>query len=360
MSLVSLPAELLEAIFEPLSTSTLVSLARTSADLYASASRLLYSRVSVSTYAHNLSAVRTLATRPHLLPLVRSFSISLVEGQDEVDETYFAMLYQAIRGMENLTDLEIHIDASLSWVLFDKARSPDLTHYPNLANFSCSFPLDVNVARFLEGTPSLHSLQVAASPDFVILAKTAIPFLSTYTGPACLLPQLLGSRPLTTLFLSGDLAPEDVESLAWTPNVPKVPGSPEPEHGTTRAAEMSRIETLSAITSAPPVAVIAALTKACPNLTSLRVITTCAFWETPDTTFYGQIANALASLRSLGAFELGGMQWEFRPKSVAPADMCHEKEWLSPPVSPRSADTDGAAAYDSDYDFENAFMEWGY
>lgn len=284
MSLVGLPAELLEAIFEPLSTSTLVSLARTSGDLYATASRLLYGRVSVSTYARNLSAVRTLATRPHLSLLVRSFSISLVEGQDEVDETYFAMLYQAICGMENLTDLEIHIDASLSWVLFDNARSPDLTHYPNLANFSCSFPLDVNVARFLEGTPSLHSLQVAASPDFAILAKTAIPFLSTYTGPACLLPQLLGSRPLTTLFLSGDLTPEDVESLARTPNVPKAPDSPDgPEHGLARAAEMSRIETLSAITSAPPVAVIAALTKACPNLTSLRVITTCAFWETPDT-----------------------------------------------------------------------------
>lgn len=355
MSLVDLPAELLEVVFEPLAPSTLASLARTNGDLYASASRLLYRRVCVSTYARNLSAVNTLATRAHLSSLVRFFSISLVEGQDEVDETYFAMLYQAIQGMRHVTDLEVHIDSSLSWVLFDHARSLDLTHYPNLESFSCSFPLDTNVTRFLEGTPSLQSLQVAASPDAAVLAKTAIPFLTTYTGPACLLPQLLGSRPVTTLFLSGDLSVEDVESLAGTSSVPQPADGP--ERGSASAPEMHRIETLSAITSAPPVAVIAALTRACPNLTSLRVITTCPFWETPDTAFYGQIANALASLRALGAFELGGMQWEFRPKTVAPADRCLQKEWLSPPVSPRSADV---AANDNDYDFDDAFMEWAY
>ncbi|GJE84607.1 hypothetical protein PsYK624_006830 [Phanerochaete sordida] len=355
MSLATLPAELLEVIFEPLSIPTLASLARSNGGLYSSASRLLYRRVSVSTYARNLSAVNTLATRPHLSLLVRSFSISLVDGQDEVDEIYFAMLYQAIQGMRHLTDLEVHIDSSLSWVLFDLTRSPDLTHYPNLASFACSFPLDDTVARFLEGTPSLQSLQVAASPDCAVLAKPAIPFLSTYTGPACLLPQLLGSRPVTTLFLSGDLALADVETLAGTSNVPASGNGP--ECGSATAPEMRRIETLSAITSAPPVAVIAALTQACPNLTSLRVITTCPFWDTPDTTFYGQIANALASLPSLGAFELSGMQWEFRPKTVAPADMCPPKEWLSPPVSPRAADT---AASDNDYDFDNAFMEWAY
>ena len=76
------------------------------------------------------------------------------------------------------------------------------------------------------------------------------------------------------------------------------------------------------------------------------------------------------------------MQWEFRPKSVSssPASppaaaaatspssatradhtLCPEKEWLSPPVSPRSADLDGLeSAHDNDYDFGNAFVEWAY
>lgn len=288
MSLTALPAELLEAIFEPLSMPTLAALARTSGDLYASACRLLYRRVSVSTFARSLSAVDTLATRSHLAPLVRSFSISLDEGQHQLDHGYYALLYQAVRGMKNLTDLDVHVDANLSWVLFDEARSPDFTHYPSLENFSCSFPLDANVARFLEGTPSLRSLQVATSPDFANLARTAVPLLTTYTGPPCLLPQLLPSRPVTTLLLSGDLTLADIDGLSGTSRAPTATlphDASEPELAHTAAdgvLAFARIETLSAITSAPPAAVIEALTKACRNLVYLRVITTCAFWETPE------------------------------------------------------------------------------
>ena len=81
------------------------------------------------------------------------------------------------------------------------------------------------------------------------------------------------------------------------------------------------------------------------------------FWQS----FCGRIANSLASLPLLTAFELGGMHWEFRPKSVSsPNGICPEKEWISPPVSPRSADVNEQTLYDNDYDFDNAFMEWGY
>lgn len=386
MSLIHLPAELLDAIFEPLSDATLAAVARTSVDLYASACRRLYRHVSVSTYARSLAAVDTLATRSHLAALVRTFSISLDEGRDGVNEAYYASLYHALRGMQHLTELEVHVDANRSWVLFDDARSPAHTLYPSLETFSCSFPLDANVARFLEGTPTLHSLQVSASPDSANLARTAVPLLRTYTGPPCLLPQLLPSRPLTTLLLSGDLTLAHVEQLAACQGAPAGPCShagPEaapPAAGDSPAA--ARIETLSAITSAPPVAVIEALTQACASLVCLRVITTCAFWETPDTvsapsryypqiarpdeaisqSFYGRIANALASLPLLSAFELGGMHWEFRPKSVSSPDgICPEKEWVSPPVSPRSADdVNDQTLHDNDFDFDNAFMEWGY
>jgi hypothetical protein len=263
-TLSSLPAELLEAIFEPLSIRTLAALARTSSDLYASASRLLYRHLSISTHARNLSAVTTLATRSHLALLVRSFSISVDEGQDQLDH---GALYQALRGMTNVTHLEVHVDASQTSVLFNEARSPDQTQYPNLENFSCSFPLDANVARFLEGTPSLRSLQLSTSPDCTKLARAAIPLLETYTGPSCLLPQILPSRPITTLLLSGDLTLAEIESLAARAH---------------DAAGTTAIETLSAITSTSPVTVIEALAQACPNLLGLRVITTVPFWETPD------------------------------------------------------------------------------
>ena len=58
------------------------------------------------------------------------------------------------------------------------------------------------------------------------------------------------------------------------------------------------------------------------------------------------------------------MHWEFRPKSASPSSLdgiCPEKEWLSPPVSPRSADdVNDQTLHDNDFDFDNAFMEWGY
>ena len=82
-----------------------------------------------------------------------------------------------------------------------------------------------------------------------------------------------------------------------------------------------------------------------------------AFFLQPS---YGRIATALASLPSLAAFELGGMHWVVRPKSLGDS-MCPEKEWLSPPVSPRSADGDGGVLHDNDYyDFDNAFVDWAY
>ena len=85
----------------------------------------------------------------------------------------------------------------------------------------------------------------------------------------------------------------------------------------------------------------------------------------PAQSFYGRIATALASLPLLGAFELEGMHWEVRPKSAAPGSrspdgMCPEKEWVSPPVSPRSAEDDADALHDNDYDFDNAFVDWAY
>ena len=55
------------------------------------------------------------------------------------------------------------------------------------------------------------------------------------------------------------------------------------------------------------------------------------------------------------------MHWEFRPKSTPTADgTCVEKEWISPPVTPRHADVEHLDANNNDVDFEDAFMEWAY
>ena len=54
------------------------------------------------------------------------------------------------------------------------------------------------------------------------------------------------------------------------------------------------------------------------------------------------------------------MHWEFRPKSTQTIDGTFmEKEWISPPVTPRPSDVDLVPA-NADTEFEDAFMEWAY
>lgn len=65
----------------------------------------------------------------------------------------------------------------------------------------------------------------------------------------------------------------------------------------------------------------------------------------------------------LGVFELSGMHWEHRPKSSSPftsKPSCVEKEWVSPPVTPRAIELDPDAGRQIDFDFGEAFMEWSY
>lgn len=286
MSLVDLPVELLDVIFEPLTSTTLAALARTNEHLNPSASRLLYRHLALSSHDCNLAAVSTLASRPHLASLVRTFAITVGEGAEGVEAEYYVQLSQAVRGMKDLTSLEVHIDASLSWVLLKGSPANELSPYPRLEHFACSFGLDANISLFLVNAPSLLSLQLAPSADYVELPSTVIPRLTTYTGPPTILPHLLSTRPVTSLHLQGDLSLDDISHLAKTVSAP---GSAAAHECTaySRAADgdipsNATVETLSTITSAQPVAVIEALAQACPYLVSLQVITTCPLWQAPD------------------------------------------------------------------------------
>ena len=54
------------------------------------------------------------------------------------------------------------------------------------------------------------------------------------------------------------------------------------------------------------------------------------------------------------------MHWEFRPKvTLTPNGTCIEKEWMSPPVTPRLDAQEGLAG-NADWEFDEAFMEWAY
>lgn len=359
MSFAALPVELLDAIFESVSSQTLATLAKTATAFTGSANRQLYRHLSLSYHAGNLGAISSLANDSELASFVRTFSITFEDSEDLFPE-YAPVLSQALFKMHNLCQLDLDVGVSGSWVL-----QGGLPTYSLMTHFATSFPFDNNVASFITRTPLLSSLQLS-SPlviDSAVISPTSVPRLCTYAGPAHLLSQLTPSRPLNTLFLSGDTAASHLELLGE--------GSGGPTSSVERATHdrddtcdqaYAKIEVLSVVTSSPPVLILEALAKTCPDLVCLRVMTTCAFWEAPDLTFYTKVANALSMLRSLSTFELSGMHWEARPKSNASdstGSAFAEREWISPPVTPRIAEMN---LEDEQYDLDinESFFEWSY
>lgn len=287
MSLTSLPAELLDSICEPLSSypSTLSSLALTCSSVNQSATRALYHSVSISAYARNLPIVCTLANRSELARLLRRFSITIDES-NHTSRAYYEQLHAALREMPQLESLELLVDSNASWVL----SGLDF-EWPRLEHLTCSFPLDTHLLGFLAHTPLLRTLHLSecALPSGQALPLTHVPLLESYSGPASLLP-FLAPRPLTTFHLSGDLQLENIPAFPSAPSA----GEPEPKFYSylgprdSENGHNSEVQVFSAITSAPPAEVLAAVALAFPKLVYLRLMTTGVFWEAPDTVCLNQ------------------------------------------------------------------------
>lgn len=372
MQLADLPSELLLQIFEPLPSATLAAVSTTCTSLVPAATQHLYRHLSLSSYTHNLHAVHTLASDPTLGLLVRSFSLT-IDDSDTLSPEYYQSLAAALQTIHNVQSLQLHIGADYSWILNQTPL------FARLEDFTSSFPLDHNIVSFLQNAPSLLTLQLghpSSGSDIAALPSIAIPRLYSYTGPASYLSQIVPARPLKFVHLSGDLTLDDIQSFSLRPS------SENRAVGVFGLSdeEMSEVEVMSAITSVPPVQVLDALSKTCPSLVCLRIMSTCAFWQAPDfvsifliskdkffsylssQTFYSAVASTLSSFRNLSAFELSGMHWESRPKYSPGSDdgsSCSEKEWISPPVTPRVLETEEAPELD-EYHFEEAFMEWAY
>ena len=279
MSFAALPPELLNAIFEPLSKPTLAALATTCSSFTACADRHLYRHLSLSSHARNLAAVHSLAARPLLASYVRTLE---VDAEDDDVQGLCSALQQALETLGALTSLELNVGTSDGWLLQGGAGGT----FPDLHHFATSLAFDSNLVAFLLRTPALVSLSLSSpvSPmdvSALVLPTQAVPKLTQYTGPASLLRHL-SPRPLTTLLLSDDLTLEDVQYLQGGPRAPSLSANTSLTTVDGSTVPPTAVQVLSAITSAPPALMIEALAKACPDLTCLRVMTTCAFWEAPD------------------------------------------------------------------------------
>jgi hypothetical protein len=210
--------------------------------------------------------------------------------------------------MTEVTSLELFVGSNASWVLLG-------THgcvFTRLQRFACSFPLDSHVVDFLGNTESLLELEVDGissplSPPLPTLPVASVPLLCEFKGSSHAATAIVPGRPVQSIHLnSGDLTGDDVAILARS---------------------TAHVAILGTTTSSLPVPLLQSLALHLPDLVYLRLImmTTFNFPEAPDAVSlssryshnvlkqfsqtFQNIANALALLPNLRAFELSGMPW---------------------------------------------------
>lgn len=264
MSFSSLPVELIDNILQNVHSSDLVALSLTCTALSPVASRLLYRDISVSAWSNNTKVVATLAKRPDLAIFVRSFSITTAM-QPPAFPAFDQLLATALSGMTELTTLNLNLaDSSTSWILEKAAQNES---YHRLHQFTASFPLDQNVANFLEKTPNLIELEVDSIPcveptsPVPTLLPTTIPHLAQFVGSVRAAKTIVPGRPLESIHLNeGDLVEEDVADFS-------------------RAT--GRVTVFSATASNPPVPLLESIAHSLPHLAYLRIMTTYQFTQAP-------------------------------------------------------------------------------
>jgi hypothetical protein len=263
MALLSLPPELIYHIASFVPVRQLPAVACACSTLCAVARRRLYRHLSVSPALHNLSVVITLARNRVLAKHVRSFCVN-VQPAVSPFKAFYRLLAQALHAMTDVVQLHVFIGHEASWVL----PSSFQLAYPQLLNFACSFPFNSHVAHFLQLTPSLLELEVAAdypcpeSETLPSLPPTAIPHLVQFAGPSGVGQAIVPGRPVNSIFLrSGDLNEPAMDSLIQS---------------------TAQISALCGMTSQPPVSVLECLSHRMPQLTYLRLMTTFEFPEAPD------------------------------------------------------------------------------
>ncbi|KAN0097691.1 hypothetical protein V8E55_002137 [Tylopilus felleus] len=304
MSLLALPTELLLAIAHLVPLDTLPALALTSTRLCSVAQRVLYRHISV--WSRNLTVVPLLARKPHIARHVRSFYIAL-DPVSPLFGSFYSVLAIALNNMSDLHSLHLLVDSATSWVL------RDISAYNSLVHFTSTFPLDDNVATFLQKTPSLLELEVDSIPTYTApiphLPPTAIPRLEQFIGSARAATLVVPGRPVQSIHLNGSTLVDDDVALLARSTAP--------------------VLVLGAATNLSPAPFLQLLHRHLPHLAYLRVMSTQNLFQPPSPDFYEQVAGVLASFTELNAFELSGMHWGSQRKS----DDESKRVWQSSPLS---------------------------
>jgi hypothetical protein len=320
----ALPHELVDAVCENLPLADLSRLSYTASFVHVAALRHLYRHVYISPSRRNLGVVLTMARKPQIAHLVRSFAIDL-DSDFTILRSFYRQLARALSAMTELTSLHLYVDPSATWILRNLS-------FPRLIHFACPFALDSHVSSFLGRTPALLELEVDSIPfrherPASVLKPSSVPQLQQFSGSSYAAEAIIPSRPVHSVQLTaGDLTVDVAQRLSQS---------------------TVDIAVLSAPTSSAPNSLLQILSMRMQSLLHLRLMTTYNFPEAPDVNFYQDIAGALNAFTDLQTFELSGMHWDSQARKYSDP----QRVWQSEPIELEApAGNDGLLDIDSDSD----------
>lgn len=217
--LLSLPNETLTTVFQYLGQESLITLVGVCRRLQGVGERILYSNVIISDIADEslsvftpnktLSCCTTIARRPHLASVIRSFHVRWNrEGRQRFEGRLAFGVIPCLRHVLQLStqleSLELHLAGfrgSYEEVLEGCAFQ--------LRVLSLSGPTDAPTEWFLHTQPAVLHLHLGDQHQPLRLAPPDLPVLETFRGDPPTAASILASRPVYGLALSGHVPSEE-------------------------------------------------------------------------------------------------------------------------------------------------------
>jgi hypothetical protein len=187
MSSISIPVDILLIILEHLDQGDLTRICLLNKICCSCSRDILYRDL----YYPNIIVCHTLAQSKHLARRVRSFA-TMGEHSE---------LANALRNMTGLL--------SLTLLIFDGSSNVLDGCTFNLDTFTCGFPYNDSLLKFLQSQPSLreaHFLTSSGFPKLLNLEPTCLPNLTRITAPYTWLPHIVPGRPVSEVVLTGYLS----------------------------------------------------------------------------------------------------------------------------------------------------------
>jgi hypothetical protein len=204
MSSISIPVDILRAILEHLDPGDLTRICLLNKICCSCSQDVLYCDIDFP----KIPVCRTLAQSTHLARRVRSFKIMKEHPE----------LPKALRNMTRLRSLTLLGIFDSSYVLKESCIF-------NLDTFTCQFPYDESLSKFLQSQPSLreaHFLTHLCFPKLLNLEPTCLPNLTRITAPYTWLPHIVPGRPVSEVIatyypFSGNSVDFSIYALSTVP-----------------------------------------------------------------------------------------------------------------------------------------------